>query len=122
MSNVRVMIVEDQPSYQELVQVVLSLDPQFEVVAVASDGHEALDGFDEASPDLVLIDFLMPGLDGLETAKRMIERRPDVKIAMVTAHEEEVLKRLAREARIQEVIPKASFSLDRVQRLVATSA
>ena len=121
MSNVRVMIVEDQPSYQELVQVVLSLDPQFEVVAVASDGNEALDGFDEASPDLVLIDFLMPGLDGLETAKRMKERRPDVKIAMVTAHEEEVLKRLAREARIQEVIPKASFSLGRVQRLVETS-
>ena len=45
MSNVRVMIVEDQPSYQELVQVVLSLDPQFEVVAIASDGNEALDGF-----------------------------------------------------------------------------
>ena len=116
------MIVEDQPSYQELVQVVLSLDSQFEVVAVASDGYEALDGFDEASPDLVLIDFLMPGIDGLETAKRMKERRPDVKIAMVTAHGEEVLKRLAREARIQEVIPKASFSLERVQRLVETSA
>ena len=122
MSNVRVMIVEDQPSYQDLVQVVLSLDPQFEVVAVASDGNEALDRFDEASPDLVLIDFLMPGLDGLETAKRMKDRRPEVKIAMVTAHEEEVLKRLAREARIQEVIPKASFSLDRVQRLVAAPA
>lgn len=122
MSNVRVMIVEDQPSYQDLVQVVLSLDPQFEVVAVASDGNEALDRFDEASPDLVLIDFLMLGLDGLETAKRMKDRRPEVKIAMVTAHEEEVLKWLAREARIQEVIPKASFSLDRVQRLVAAPA
>ncbi len=120
MSNVRVMIVEDQPSYQDLVQVVLSLDPRFEVVAVASDGQEALDGFDEANPDLVLIDFLMPGLDGLETAKRMKDRRADVRIAMVTAHEEEVLKRLASEARIQEVIPKRGFSLDKVQRLVRT--
>ena len=105
MSKVRVMIVEDQPTYQELVQIVLSLDPQF----------------DEVRPDLVLIDFLMPGLDGLETAKQMKQRRPEVKIAMVTAHEEEVLKRLASEARIQEVIPKARFSLDRVQRLVQAS-
>ncbi len=120
MSKVRVMIVEDQPTYQELVQIVLSLDPQFEVVGVASDGQQALDSFDEVRPDLVLIDFLMPGLDGLETARRMKERRPEVKIAMVTAHEEEVLKRLASEARIQEVIPKAGFSLNRVQRLVQT--
>ena len=121
MSKVRVMIVEDQPTYQELVQIVLSLDPQFDVVGVASDGLEALDSFDEVRPDLVLIDFLMPGLDGLETAKQMKQRRPEVKIAMVTAHEEEVLKRLASEARIQEVIPKARFSLDRVQRLVQAS-
>ena len=118
MSKVRVMIVEDQPTYRELVEIVLSLDPQFDVVGVASDGQEALDSFDEVRPDLVLIDFLMPGLDGLETARRMKERRPEVKIAMVTAHEEEVLKRLASAARIQEVIPKASFNLDRVQRLV----
>ena len=122
MSKVRVMIVEDQPTYQELVQIVLSLDPQFDVVGVASGGQEALDSFDEVRPDLVLIDFLMPGLDGLETARRMKDRRPEVKIAMVTAHEEEVLKRLASEARIQEVIPKAGFSLDRVQRLVQAGA
>ena len=115
--SIRVMIVEDQLAYQELVQVVLSLDPRFDVVSVCDNGEAAVKAFDEASPDLVLLDFRMPGIDGLETAKRMKERRPEVTIAMVTAHTAEVLSRLAREARIQEVIPKANFSLERVQKL-----
>ncbi len=116
--HIRVMIVEDEPTFQELVQLVLSLDPRFEIVGIAGTGEEALKGFEEAYPDLVLLDFRLPGIDGLETAKRMKEQRPDVKVAMVTAHTEEVLGRLAKEARIHEVIPKASLSLERIQQLV----
>ena len=115
------MIVDDEPVFQELVLLVLSLDPSFEVVRIAGTGEEALQEFEDASPDLVLLDFRMPGIDGLETAKRMIERRPEVKIAMVTAHTEEIIGRLAREARIREVIPKANFSLERVQQVIAAS-
>ncbi len=116
--RIRVMIVEDEPTFQELVQLVLSLDPQFQVVRIVGTGEEALEEFAEASPDLILLDFRLPGIDGLETAKRIKELRPDVAIAMVTAHTEEVLARLAKEVRIQEVIPKASFSLERVRQLM----
>ena len=112
------MVVDDEPVFQELVLLVLSLDPKFEVVGMAGTGEEALDEFEDASPDLVLLDFRMPGIDGLETAKRMKERRPDIKIAMVTAHTEEILGRLAKEARIHRVISKANFSLERVQELL----
>ncbi|MFQ5874376.1 MAG: response regulator transcription factor [Dehalococcoidia bacterium] len=118
--QIRVMIVEDEPSFRELVQLVLSLDSQFEIVGTAGSGEEALDGLEEARPDLVLLDFRLPGIDGLETAKRMIEQRPGIKIAMVTAHSEEVLSRFAKDARIHELIPKASFSLERVRQLVET--
>lgn len=118
MERIRVMVVDDEPVFQELVLLVLSLDPRFEVVGIAGTGEEALDGFEDASPDLVLLDFRMPGMDGLETAKRMKKRRPDILIAMVTAHTEEILGRLAREARIHRVIPKANFNLERVQELL----
>ena len=122
MERIKVMIVDDEPVFQELVLLVLSLDPQFEVVLIAGTGEEALCEFEDTDPDLVLIDFHMPGMDGLETARRIKQLSPDTKIAMVTAHTEQVLARLAREARIHEVIPKAKFSLERVQRLVAVSS
>ena len=115
---IRVMIVEDEPSFQDLVQLMLSLDPRFQVVCTKASGEEALEELAEASPDLVLLDFRLTGIDGLETAKRMKEQRPDVKIALVTAHSEEVLARLAKEAQIQVVIPKASFSLERIYEIV----
>lgn len=118
MERIRVMIVDDEPVFQELVLLVLSLDPKFDVVRIAGTGEEALCELESADPDLVLLDFRMPGMDGLETARRIKQRSPDTKIAMVTAHTEQVLGRLALEARIHEVIPKAKFNLERVQRLV----
>ncbi len=118
-AHTRVMIVEDEPSFQELVQLLLSLDSQFEIVHTAGTGEEALRMFTEACPDLVLLDFRLPGIDGIETAKRMKDQRPDIKLAMVTAHSEEVLSRFAREARIQRVIPKAGLSLECIQQLVS---
>lgn len=115
---VRVMIVEDQPTFQELAELVLSLDPQFEIVHIAGTGEEALEVLEGTNPDLILLDFRLPGIDGLETAKRIKEYHPNITIGMVTAHTEEVLARMAKEAQVKEVIPKASFNLERVQRLV----
>lgn len=116
------MIVEDEPSFQELVQLVLSLDPKFEIIRTVESGEEAMEGVDSLDLDLVLLDFRLPGIDGIETAKRLKERHPDLKIALVTAHSEEVLGRLAKEADILAVIPKASFSLERVDRLLSANS
>ena len=65
-----------------------------------------------------MLDFVLPGISGLETAKRMKEQRPYVKIAIVTAFLDDVLARVAEEADIVEVIPKSSFSVGRVQQLL----
>ncbi len=113
----RVMVVDDVEEFAEAVRVALSLDPYIEVVHVAHTGEEALEAFPQASPDLVLLDFRLPGINGLETAKRMKEQRPDVKIALVTAYFDEV-KQLAGEAlNVDEVIAKSSFSRARIQHL-----
>ncbi len=114
----RVMVVEDAPEFQELVVLTLTLEPHFAVEFIANSGEEAIEAFDRVSPDLVLMDFRLPGIDGLETAKRMKERRPDVKIALVTAYAEQVLERAATEANVEAVIPKAEFSLARVQAVL----
>lgn len=116
---VTVMVVEDAKSFQEVVVLTLSLEPYIKIVYIADSGEEALEAFDRTSPELVLLDFRLPGIDGLETAKQMKQRRPDVKIALVTAYAEEVFQRAAKETNVvEEVIPKASFSLARLQKLL----
>ena len=113
-SPARIMVVEDAPEFQELVVLTLTLEPHLKVDFIASSGEEALEALDRVAPDLVLLDFRLPGIDGLETAKRMKRQRPEVKIALVTAYTEDVLKRAAHDADVEAVIPKADFSLTRV--------
>lgn len=113
-SPATIMVVEDAPEFQELVILTLTLEPHLKVGFIASSGEEALDALDRVAPDLVLLDFRLPGIDGLETARRMKKQRPDVKIALVTAYTEDVLKRAAHDAHLEAVIPKADFSLTRI--------
>ena len=115
---VNVMVVEDAPEYQGAVALALSLEPYLKSVHVAPSGEEALSRFTKDFPDLVLLDFQLPGMDGLETARRMKERRPDVKIALVTAHTLTALERVANDASVDEVIPKAKLSQARLQLLI----
>ena len=118
MATARVMVVEDAPEYQGAVVLALLLEPEFKDLHLASSGEEALEAFDEVAPDLVLLDYRLPGIDGLETAKRMNARRQDVKIVLVTAHVEEVFARAAEVAGVQEIIPKSQLSVARLQRLL----
>ena len=93
-------------------------EPVIDVTYIAESGEDAMENFARASPDLVLMDFRLPGMNGLETAKRMKKQRPDVKIAIVTAYYEQVLERMASEASVEDVIPKTEFGLSRVLRVL----
>ena len=114
----RIMVVKDSPDFQDALVVFLLLQPYFKDIHNASSGEEALEAFARVSPELVLLDFRLPGIDGLETAKRMKQQRPDVKIALVTAFAEEAFERAAKEARVDEVIPKANFTAAQVRQLL----
>lgn len=113
-----VMVVEDAPDFQNLVVLLLSQEPYFNVTHISACGEEALESFPQVNPELVLMDFRLPGIDGLETAKRMKNQRPEVKIALVTGFVEDVLERIARRAIVDEVIPKIHLSLARITKLL----
>ncbi len=117
-ASARVMVVEDAPEYQSAVVLALLLEPEFKDVHLASSGEEALEDFESVSPELVLLDYRLPGIDGLETAKRMTEQRPEVKVVLVTAHSEEIFARAAKDAGVQEIIPKSQLSVTRLQKLL----
>jgi len=68
----RILYVDDEPDLREVAQMALELDPEFEVVPCAS-GAEALERLAEVGPHLVLLDVMMPGMDGPATLQRIRE-------------------------------------------------
>lgn len=76
MSPVRVMIVEDSLVVRELLRYIVSRDPRLELVAAVASGEEALTTIAVARPDVISMDIRLPGIDGLETTRRIMAERP----------------------------------------------
>ncbi len=79
-----VLIVDDEPSIVESLEGILS-DDGFEVLH-AFNGYEALKKIEEESPDLVLLDIWMPGMDGIETLKEIKKNFPNLPVVIITGH------------------------------------
>ncbi len=83
MSDVTILIVDDEEELRENLRDLLEFSG-FHVVA-AQSGEEALQSVQQHSFDAVMLDIQLPGIDGLETLKRIKEIRPDLPVAMVSA-------------------------------------
>jgi len=89
MDNIRILIIDDHPMMREALITALESEEDMKVVGEASNGIEGLKLADEYKPDLILMDLLMPGMDGLESIARLIEKNPEAKILVVTSLEDE---------------------------------
>lgn len=85
-SPARLLIAEDFALVRESMRMMLSGNPDLEVVGEAENGREAVDLCRSLDPDLVLMDVRMPEMDGLEATKVIKEAQPGVSILMVTTH------------------------------------
>ena len=81
---IRVLVVDDTDHVRHMLTTMLSVDG-FEVVGGAADGAGALEAIEQADPDVVVIDYKMPAMDGLETARRIRAKRPDQHVILYTA-------------------------------------
>jgi CheY-like chemotaxis protein len=91
--NRRIMVVDDDEGMRHVLSTALS-GMGYEVLA-ASNGTEALNLFLKSSFGLVLTDFEMPGMDGLNLASRIKERFPDIPVVLITGHaKEDVMERM----------------------------
>jgi len=79
-----VLIVDDEPSIRQSLGGLLS-DEGFEILT-AANGYEALKVMDRDSPDLVLLDIWMPGIDGIETLKEIKKSNPYIQVIIITGH------------------------------------
>ena len=83
---IRVLVVDDQELVLDGLSVILSAQPDIDVVGTASDGHDAVKAACEMGPDVVLMDVRMPGLDGIQ-ATRAIVQRTNCRVLVLTTYD-----------------------------------
>jgi DNA-binding NarL/FixJ family response regulator len=87
-SSIRVMLADDHPVVREGLRKLIDLEEDLEVVAEASDGREVLESVKDASPDIVLLDLKMPGMDGLAVLQTLQHLKTGSKTIVLTASED----------------------------------
>ncbi|WP_404787660.1 response regulator [Altericista sp. CCNU0014] len=88
---IRILLVDDQKSIRESLKMILESAPDLQVVGTASDGHTAIEQVSYLNPDVVLIDMEMPGLDGVSATQIISQKFADVKVLVLSMHDDEAL-------------------------------
>ncbi len=110
----RILIVDDHRLVRRGVGDLLSKEAGWEICGEASDAAEALEKASQLSPDLILLDISMPNGSGLETARRIRQQIPHVKILMMSHHDATQFEQSAIESGADGCIDKARLALDLV--------
>ncbi|MDY0322817.1 MAG: response regulator transcription factor [Candidatus Carbobacillus sp.] len=100
----RILIVDDEPSIVTLLQ--FNLEKAGYEVMTSGDGRDALVRIEEASPDLILLDLMLPGIDGMDVLKRLRALNIKTPVVMITARDEELDKVLGLELGADDYITK----------------
>ena len=89
MQTIHVLLVDDHAILREGIKALLEKRDNIEVVAEATNGREAISKLTQFRPDVVVLDISMPLMDGLEAARQMKREDPEVKILVLTMHNDE---------------------------------
>jgi DNA-binding NarL/FixJ family response regulator len=81
---IRVLLVDDEELVRSGLRLILGTEPDLDVVAEAADGEQALDLADLHQPDVVMLDIRMPGLDGIEVARRLAASGSPARVVILT--------------------------------------
>ena len=82
---IRILLVEDNRVFREALELLLGLRADIEIVAAVGDGSHAVEAAVQHRPDVVLMDYRLPGLDGVQATVAVLEACPDVAVVCLTA-------------------------------------
>ena len=83
--SIQVLLVDDHRVVRQGLRMFLSLDPEIDVIGEAANGEEAINLVAQLEPDVVLMDLLMPVMDGIEATKRIRKKFPDTEVIALTS-------------------------------------
>jgi len=106
----RVLVADDNELVRKLLHIMLERDAGWEV-AVAQDGREAIAKAQGFNPDIVILDFAMPDMDGLQIARQISKQLPSAGILLFTVHGSPELDCAAKQAGVSRVLPKTAAGL-----------
>jgi two-component system, chemotaxis family, chemotaxis protein CheY len=115
-----VMVVDDTDHMRKMLRSMLEIDG-FDVAGEAATGEEALATIGTVDPDVVVLDYMMPGIDGLETARRIRAARPEQVIILYTAFLDPKVEAAAKEAGVDLCLAKVE-GLDSLEREISRLA
>lgn len=122
MGSIRVVLADDHGLLRKGVRSVLSQDPEISIVGEASDGSDAVRLVAELSPDVVVMDVAMPGLNGIDAAAQMTRRTRHPGVIMLTMYPDEEYLIRAVTAGVRGYLLKESAEPDLIRAVKAVSA
>jgi DNA-binding NarL/FixJ family response regulator len=85
----KIIICDDQAIVRDGLELLLKLEQDFDVVGLAQDGAQAVDLVESTHPDLVLMDLLMPGVNGVEATRTIRAKHPEIKVLVLTTFDDD---------------------------------
>jgi DNA-binding NarL/FixJ family response regulator len=120
--GIKVLIVDDHPLFRSGLRQVIESNSCFELIGETGDGEAALRLIQEKNPDVAVLDVNLPGLSGLEIARRLQEKRRRVRLIMLTMHKEEEIFNRALDFGAKGFVLKENAADEIVKAIVTVAA
>jgi len=106
----RILIADDSPPVRRGLRTLLGLNSDWQVCGEAVDGADAVEKAQQLAPDLILMDFSMPQMDGIQAAREIAKSATNIPILLFTGNLSPQIMELARNAGLQGAISKTEMS------------
>ena len=117
MTEIKLLIVDDLEHVRQGLRTILELAGDLKVVGEASNCLEAIQGVNQLSPDVVLMDLSMPQIDGLEATQRIKAQHPETGVVMITIHDNEETRERATKAGVDAFLAKGTDTETLIQTI-----
>jgi DNA-binding NarL/FixJ family response regulator len=120
-ARLRILLADDHTVVRQGLRKVLEERPDWEFVAEAGDGREAVRQAEELEPDIAIVDITMPLLNGIEATRQIVKRSPTTRVLILTMHSDEAYVNQVLQAGATGYLLKESADVDLIQAVSAVS-